>query len=365
MMPRKFLLVAFLCAVALVGCKRKSDAQPNPPAPALGSVLGTPQKPAGSDTTNITGPGTPQKPAGSDTTNITGPGTPQEPAGSDAANITAPAGWRYYGGDEFNGEQLDSNKWFAYGSSKGASKTYYASYGQPQGMIQTYRPEQITVSNGSLKLVSVPRTDGEQTNGHPGWWSGAFTSRDADVYYPLYLRVDVRAKAANDVGLWHALWLTSYEGASVAELDMYELFADANGKNQATHSNHFWDNKLGQVRKNVPERNHTVHVADISGTYHVYSLIVEPAPTPNEAIITFMIDGIVTKTFQTDKNGAGLYNKFITDAKERGRTNRAWNIMYTGGVGGSLGGVGYPAADLRFAQTEIDYIRVFVKDEAY
>ena len=362
-MSHKPLLVAVLCTFALVGCKKKSDTQPpasqSVPVPATTPVPTTNPKPISTPAPTPT-PTTNPKPISTPAPTPTPTPTPADAA----ANIPAPTGWRYYGGDEFNGNQLDSNKWFAYGSPKGVSKTYYAKFGQPQGMIQTYRPEQITVSNGSLKLVSVPRTDGEQTNGYLGWWSGAFTSRDADVYYPLYLRVDVRAKAANDVGLWHGLWLTSYEGASVAELDMYELFAEANGKDQATQSNHFWDNKLGQVRKNVPERNHTVHVSNISGTYHVYSLIVEPAPTPDEAIITFMIDGVVTKTFRTDANGAGLYNRFITDAKVQGRTHRAWNIMYTGGVGGSLGGVGYPAADLRFAQTEIDYIRVFVKDDA-
>ena len=38
--------------------------------------------------------------------------------------------WTYYGGDEFNDNHIDTNKWSVYDNNN--------TYGQPQGMIQFY-----------------------------------------------------------------------------------------------------------------------------------------------------------------------------------------------------------------------------------
>ena len=92
-------------------------------------------------------------------------------------------------------------------------------------------------------------------------------------------------------------------------------------------------------------------------------MVVERGKAANEAVITYMIDGKPTYSFATDRDGTGIYNKFITDAVAEGRQSRAWNVIITGQVGATNPSVSYPSENLDKAISEIDYVRVFVKEE--
>ena len=72
---------------------------------------------------------------------------------------------------------------------------------------------------------------------------------------------------------------------------------------------------------------------------------------------------IINAAFATDRDGTGIYNKFITDAVAEGRQSRAWNVIITGQVGATNPSVSYPSENLDKAVSEIDYVRVFVKEE--
>ena len=235
-MTVKPLAAALLCAFALAACNKDKANKPNNPAPA-------PEKPAPA----------PQPVPEPQPAPTPQPQPEPQPTPSPSAEIPAPAGWVYYGGDEFNDNRADTKKWLVFGTERDGMKLNQ-SYGRPQGMIQTYRPEQLTFGNGIMKILSEKRTDGVQTNGHTGWWSGAVNSRDANVYYPLYSRIDVRAKFADVRGVWHAAWLTSYKGAETAELDIFENFVAEVGPNKATQSNHLFNNKTNKLQVNVPDK---------------------------------------------------------------------------------------------------------------
>lgn len=152
-------------------------------------------------------------------------------------------GWKYIGGDEFNEDKPDTTRWFRYGDGKNAN------YGWPQGMIQTYRPQQIemaTLPSGEkvLRITSVKRNNGDSINGNPGWWSGAISTRETEIFYPLYCKIEVRAKVANEKGVWHAIWSRYRDGASIAELDLNEFFVKKVGKGVVSQAIHLWNTLL-------------------------------------------------------------------------------------------------------------------------
>jgi beta-glucosidase len=150
--------------------------------------------------------------------------------------------WLLVGGDEFNDAEINADTWLKYGTTGSGTSTY----GRPQGMIQTYRPEQVqmvTLTTGEkvVRISSVKRTDGDIVHNQTGWWSGAISTREKGVFYPLYCRIDVRAKVANEMGIWHAIWSRYRDGASVAELDLNEFFVAKNGKNIVSQAIHLWN----------------------------------------------------------------------------------------------------------------------------
>ena len=79
--------------------------------------------------------------------------------------------------------------------------------------------------------------------GKYGWWSGALSSRNANgadlvkakglehgTYYPLYSRIEVKAKIPYEFGTWMALWLRHCNGASTFEIDLQEFFVNEDRK---------------------------------------------------------------------------------------------------------------------------------------
>lgn len=279
------------------------------------------------------------------------------------ATPKAPGGWVYYGGDEFNGEAIDSKKWFIYGTN-GKNDAY----GRPQGMIHTYRPEMVALAKSSdgaqvLRITSEKRTDGNQIHGHTAWWSGAISSREVNMYYPLYCRIDIRAKVANDLGTWHALWSRHYKGASTAELDLAEFFSRVNGMDKVSQSLHLHNNKTNKLDINVSatgRQDRRTTIEGISTRWHIYSVSVEPTEKATEAVITFLVDDKKVYSYRTDSREANLHNKFITDATSDKRTDRVWDVIINGGIGGKNEGILYPDAQLKKVVTEVDYVRVFV-----
>ena len=276
--------------------------------------------------------------------------------------------WTYYGGDEFNDNHIDTNKWSVYDNNN--------TYGQPQGMIQFYNASQISEitdfqGNGVL-VINSERMKGKTVTASNGtsyeaWNSGFITSggrysrNPAKVFYPLYLRIDIRAKIVNEEGFWHAPWITHYKGASIAELDIGEFFTPTNGKNVVTQSIHLHNKKTGKLQKNLvngSKKNYAVK-SSVQNDFHVYSVSVEPSSNPNEAIITYWVDNKKTYSFATDLHGTGVYNKFIEDSISDNRLNSTWNIMFQGGVGGN----GYPSKKINSVKSYIDYIRVFVSSK--
>lgn len=270
-------------------------------------------------------------------------------------------GWKYIGGDEFNNTKPDTTLWFRYGDGKNAT------YGRPQGMIQTYRPQQVemtTLPSGEkvLRITSVKRNDGDSIYGLAGWWSGAISTRETEHFFPLYCKIDVRAKVANEKGVWHAIWSRYRDGASIAELDLNEFFVKKNGKGVVSQAIHLWNSQKAAIDLNLPQgQNRNKPVADPSNTFHTYSVQIDKDPNiKNEAIITLLVDGGISYSLHT----ADIpdHNKFILDAIEKNRLDAVWDIVITGQIGATNASVDYPDPELKEAVTEIDWVRVYVRE---
>ncbi len=267
----------------------------------------------------------------------------------------------------------------------------------------------VEVKNATGKITGykVDNTNGTNHLFVEKWQSGAISTRETDYLFPLFSRVDVRAKIANAEGLWHGPWMRHFKGATTAELDLNENFvleqsnfnaranyvgkqpatnAIGDGTNISTQSIHLWDsaknNGVGGLQSNVNNgqwQEKRTYVDNLAGEYHVYSVQVErvkanDGSNRDEALITYLIDGVESYWVQTDlAKGADIYNKFIKDAQVKDsngndRLAHGWDFIFQGGIGseifnGSHGTMGLPDESLKKTQSEIDYIRVYVKEE--
>lgn len=172
-------------------------------------------------------------------------------AQSEVSEVPTLPGWKNLPGDEFNGTSVNKKIWGLYGDPKRnyANDAYGNNPGQ--GMAQTYREQMVTVKDGILTIratrdpintgiskpeVPDPYVDYGVIPRYPlkpnhngtnlGWWSGFLSSRDVKRYYPLYSRIEIKAKVPYEIGTWMALWLRHRLGASTFEVDLLEFFVN-------------------------------------------------------------------------------------------------------------------------------------------
>lgn len=303
---------------------------------------------------------------------------PVPPTGTASDDIEVPAGWYYYDGDEFNGVGIDKSYWGLYGDQGVGQSTY----GQPQMMTQTYRPSQVSIiKDGDISFARIhatregnPPTPSKATTKN-GWWSGALSSRDTGGYgfgqrfYPLFARYEIRAKVPFHYGVWMALWLRFFQGASVAELDLEEFFCKyyetTQYPYQVNQTVHMYNSSTGNTDVNINGYNRYVRMkANPGADYHVYGVQIDPDPIypTRHAVVSFLLDGQITSTWKTSGTA---YNSFVLRAISQGREMTAWDIAITGQIGGPDNyGLGYPEdrdPNLRDLYMDIDWVRVFTR----
>ena len=363
--------------------------------------------------------------------------------------VPSMAGWNYYGGDEFNGNKIDESKWGVYGDPKYNYK--FDDYGntEGQGGVQYYRADMVKVKNGVAyitasrePLLTGRRPDAKKDPagtdysvkvqppfkpkhdfGKYGWWSGALSSRNANgadlvkdkglvhgTYYPLYSRIEVKAKIPYEFGTWMALWLRHCNGASTFEIDLQEFFVNEDRKDamkekgfylhQTTHGmdyNAGWKNGYPNNTYNHNDYGDRVREIDFDPgkDFHVYGAQIDPEPgDPMHLAVTFLLDGRVRSVFRTKDNRYKSknskypyrYNALLAQNLSKYGEDRVWDVAITGQVGGKawkanteilpsmypykgFGGTLYPELNPKYGGdinkvpkefvTEIDWLRVF------
>ena len=355
-------------------------------------------------------------------------------------------GWSYYGGDEFNGTIINKSLWGIYGDK---TKHYsYELYGnnKKQGNAQIYRDQMVTVNNGLLSIRATrepiktglrkyeddpANTDYSIKMRNPikpkhgytkyGWWSGALSSRDAENggnYYPLYSRIEIKAKIPFSIGTWMALWLRHCNGSSTFEIDLQEFFVHDDARtfakdnidkkrryvHQSIHgidydlgTRYDQDKKKYVLKNGYNHNNYSDRIKEImfdpSEDFHVYGAQIDPEPgdSSRNIAVSFLLDGRVRSVFITSyykTSGEAVdsadmkpmkdkypyrYNALLRKENFKNGIDRVWDVAITGQIGGKLdgkgGGILYPEMDPQYGEDinkvpknyvmDIDWMRVY------
>ena len=347
------------------------------------------------------------------------------------------SGWKYYGGDEFNGTAINRKLWGIYGDK--TREYFFDVYGnnKDQGMAQTYRDDMIKVQDGLAivratrsKIFTGLRSDYTEKMRFPpkpghgytdhGWWSGFLSSKDAQTgnkdeqnkeigcYYPLYSRIEIKAKIPFRIGTWMALWLRHYTGASTFEIDLQEFFVNDDpkvdrydkyekhryynaNKNFLHQSVHGIDYQSATDENPIPNKHNNNAYADRvkeikfdpSEDFHVYGAQIDPLPTDSgrHLAVTFLLDGRVRSVFLTSTDIVSnpksshkyRYNALLRPEFMPHGIDHVWDVAITGGIGGTPGdnnsGILYPERDPQYHNDinktpkdyimDIDWLRVY------
>ncbi|MEZ5183913.1 MAG: glycoside hydrolase family 16 protein [Acidimicrobiales bacterium] len=272
---------------------------------------------------------------------------------------SGPAGWRYVGGDEFDGATLDTTRWSA----------YHNTYGDSNLELACLTPGNVAVSGGSARLTARKETVRCPGGTTEAYTSGFLGSRETGTYYPRYARFEVRAKLPHAQGLWPAFWLRHRGGAGVAEVDVMEYF-HAQVPGRTTQTLHL-DGRTNLSKRTTPFEASSTAVPG----WHTWA--VEIVPDPDGVRFRFFVDGALVHAY------VDAQHAWASSAPAEGTWDLALNLAvggrwvgHPGDVRGylrdldrcSIGGTppsgcidaGINDVDWSRSTYEIDYVRVWV-----
>ena len=250
------------------------------------------------------------------------------------APVTAPAGWKMVWSDEFNGKELDFNKWSVEENGNGGGNNELQYY--------VDRPENVRVEDGCLVIEA--RKEKYAAGGlEKNFTSGRIrTKRHASWTYGRY---EIRAKLPTGRGVWPALWMLpekeKYGGwAASGEIDIMEMLGQEPDKVYGTL--HYGGSWPKNVHTGEPFKLEKGTFAD---DFHIFALEWEKGE------IRWYVDG---KLYQTQKkwnsDGAAFPAPF----------DQPFFFVINLAVGG--GWPGPPDDKTVFPQKLlVDYVRVFEK----
>ncbi len=282
--------------------------------------------------------------------------------------------WNLVFADEFDGTAVNTANW----------KAYHNTYGDGDAhMLQCNTPDNVVVSGGTVKLTAKKQRVNCPWNKVRDYTSGFLGSRDVGRYHPLYGRYEMRARTPHGQGLFPALWLRHRNGASAAEVDIFEAF-HSQAPGRATATLHF----PTSIGYNVAKKTTWIETPTTSrGGWHTYSVDILPVtPGDNTKVkFRFAIDGVTTleytnpnasKWTSVDPNGGwDIALQLYVGGQWTGHPDQklGW-LPVNGGVcartlKAPLGGDpkncptdGIQLAQWNDATFEIDYVRVYTKN---
>jgi len=210
-------------------------------------------------------------------------------AGSVEAQPPERSGYDVAWFDEFDGNALDTARWTA------ANTNVTTNFSQ-----QDYLPSQVSVSGGSLKILS----ENIDSRGLP-YRSGLVETKN----YQKYGRWDIRAKLPTSKGMWPAIWLLSDEVAhpwpSEGEIDIMENRGDQ--PNLTSSAFHYGINDGTTFEHNFRfEEQTAVHDSssvNYHDSFHTYSVEWDPGQ------IRFYVDDVHHYTVHDSDVGGFLTNE--------------------------------------------------------
>lgn len=263
-------------------------------------------------------------------------------------DILSPSDYHLVWSDDFDGEKLDSRKWYPLIDCSGRGNNELQCY--------TNREENVRVRNGQLELMALAEdysgrnfTSGRVHASGPGWTYGWF---------------EARARLPKGMHLWPAIWLVPTDGVygpwpQSGEIDMIEN----RGQNECELEStiHFGSSrsnrkKIGTSMIEFP--------FDFSQDFHIFGF-----EWTNQSM-KWLLDGV--PYFETSTN------RFFTDKKERQiypHKGAPFDQNFKWVLNVAVGGAFFPpsvygrisrsdAHDWPKPVMEVDWVRVFQKNPA-
>lgn len=245
--------------------------------------------------------------------------------------------------DEFNGDNLDSEKWYHQTFGPNGGRWF-------NGELQHYTNSETNsfVANGNLHIVAK-----KETKTQDGVTLDYTSARLNSKYAFTYGRVDVRAKLPLGNATWPAIWTL---GKNITETGAYwqtEGFGTTNwpacGEIDIMEHGLHATNEISSALHTTSSSGNTINVSkkqleNVAENYHIYSMNW----SPNQ--ITFMVDGVGYYTYNpSSKNNA----TWPFDLDQFLLLNVA-----IGGISGT------PDANFTESSMVIDYVRVYQNNTA-
>lgn len=246
--------------------------------------------------------------------------------------------WQLVWSDEFDSEQIDSNKWnFVTGAG---------GYGNNELQYYSGRHKNGRVENGNL-IIEAHKESFEGSD----YTSAKMTTEEKGDW--TYGRYEIRAKLPEGQGIWPAFWMMPSDYSiygtwpSCGEIDIMELLGHETNRTYGTL--HY-----GNPHKYTGD-SFTLDQGSFSDSFHTFAIDWFPGE------IRWYIDGHL---FQTQND---WYSK--TDIKGSGVEfpapfDRDFYMQFNLAVGGNW--PGYPDATTNFPQKlVVDWIRVYESADGY
>lgn len=250
--------------------------------------------------------------------------------------------------DEFDGGELDSDKW---GYQLGVKDTYGASQGPVywgNNELQYYTQDAVSVSDGALS-ITASREDMDEGR---QFSSGRILTRDKFSF--TYGYIEARISMPAEDGMWPAFWMLPQPSSTKNDNNEYGWWA-ANGEidiveakgrlqNVTDHTLHY-----GRKGASTSAAGHS-ELADSVSAWHVYAL------EWTENYIAWFVDD--EEVFRV--NSSVWWTEAVDKAENAAAPfDKDFYIIINLAVGGNYDGGISPSADFTEATLKVDYVRVY------
>ena len=230
--------------------------------------------------------------------------------------------------DEFEGTEINRDYW-------NVSDTQY---GGGNNELQYYSPDNIEVSNGTLKITAL-----QESKSNRDYTSGKIDSRYGFTF--TYGMVEIRAKQPAGTGTWSAAWMmpvTSHYGGwpSSGEIDIVEYVGYDPYKIHSTVHTDIYYHKIGT------QKGSAKNVDNLDTEFHVYKMEWLP-----ESITFYVDDELVYKYSPGATQTCPNYKQWPFD--------RDFYIILNLAIGGDWGGAQGVDDSIFPTVFEIDYVKVY------
>lgn len=250
--------------------------------------------------------------------------------------------WQHIWGDEFNGTELDMDKW-SYHPRYASAWNRFIAQGEECPVVNK-------IGDGAYTAYCIPTPEEFKPGEKQPMISGAIYS--AGKFYCLNGWIEARLKTTRHIGNFPAFWMmptTSMTWPLAGEIDIFETINNENKAWQTIHT--AWANQNGDHNLGKPDQPSPAKGTSEAVTveeWHVYAL------EWNQDALKWYVDGELVFTYENMHYSDAIYTEFLAWP-----FSKPFYIICNQSVGN---GSWAAQPDTQFTyHTEFDYVRVYQK----